>query len=243
MNYAARSQHIDFTLTPCTAATCNADGSPSLTLTYTGGLKYLDTSPLNENSGYTTGLDPINIRPASGDFTELPAAENNALSIDAEGLALTADGSFWTSDEYGPAVSTFRMLLETEIALRPSSRSFDRPSDRPPLVFSHRLSLVSSLLRSSLPALPHPQQIYHIAADGTLLSSILPPDAFLPHDSHGNLDFATEDGSTIVSGRATNQGFEGLTISPDNTKLYVLLQSALVQDQIVDDENVQYTRM
>lgn len=88
-----------------------------------------------------------------------------------------------------------------------------------------------------------PPQIYHIAADGTLLSSILPPDAFLPHNSDGNLDFATEDGSTIVCGRATNQGFEGLTISPDNTKLYVLLQSALVQDQVIANENVQYTRM
>lgn len=115
MNYAARSQYIDFTLTPCTAATCNAAGSPSLTLTYTGGLKYLDNSPpADENGGFTSGLDPINIRPASGAFTELPAAENNALSIDAEGLALMADGSFWTSDEYGPAVRIFRRLFEAE---------------------------------------------------------------------------------------------------------------------------------
>ena len=33
-----------------------------------------------------------------------------------------------------------------------------------------------------------------------------------------------------VTGRQNNQGFEGLTISPDGKQLYVLLQSSLQQD-------------
>ncbi|GAA5980890.1 hypothetical protein JCM10908_003903 [Rhodotorula pacifica] len=189
-NFAAREQFIDFTLNPCTSNTCNK-GTQSLSLTYTGGLRYTDTSPLNGNGGFTSGLDPVQIRPATSTFPELPMVQspNNALAVDAEGIALMADGSHWTSDEYGPT-------------------------------------------------------IYHIAADGTILSAIMPPPAFLPHDSTGALNFATETGATIVSGRTTNQGFEGLTISADNKRLYVLLQTALAQDQnLADDTTTQYTRM
>ncbi|GAA5900784.1 hypothetical protein JCM5296_004894 [Sporobolomyces johnsonii] len=191
-NYGARQQYIDFVLRPCAAATCNTDASaPSLSLTYTGGMKYIDASPRNQNGGYTSGLDAVNVRPASGLFTELPEVEdgNNALSTDMEGLALMADGSFWSSDEYGPS-------------------------------------------------------IYHISADGTILSNIPVPDAFLPHTDAGVLDFATEEDVNLVSGRAPNQGFEGLTISPDNTRLYALLQSALLQDQdLSDDTTIQFTRL
>lgn len=76
------------------------------------------------------------------------------------------------------------------------------------------------------------------------MSAISPPDAFLPHNSNGALDYSTEGSSTIVSGRTANQGFEGLTVGHDGTRLYVLLQSALLQDQdLTNDVSVQYTRM
>ncbi|GAA6035965.1 hypothetical protein JCM8097_005189 [Rhodosporidiobolus ruineniae] len=151
-NYGARYQKISFTLNPCTANECNTDAAnPSLSLTYEGGLEYVDTSPLNHNGGFTSGLDASTIRPASGVFPELPAVltSNGALSTDMEGIAFMADGSFWSSDEYGPA-------------------------------------------------------IYHLSPEGVIIGAIMPPDAFLPYNSDGNLDFSVEDGATLVSGRTTN---------------------------------------
>ncbi|GAA5892130.1 hypothetical protein JCM6882_005702 [Rhodosporidiobolus microsporus] len=191
-NFAARQQYIEFTLRPCTEDVCNSDAAaPSLTLEYTGGMRYTDASPRNQNGGFTSGLDAINVRPASEGFPVLPEVitGNGALSVDAEGIAYLADGSFFVSDEYGPA-------------------------------------------------------IYHIGADGTIISAVTIPDAVLPHNQDGELDFSVEDGATIVSGRTTNQGFEGLTINPENTRLYALLQSALAQDMNPEDEeSSEFTRM
>jgi hypothetical protein len=86
--------------------------------------------------------------------------------------------------------------------------------------------------------------IYHYAKDGQLLQVIRPPDAFIPMrlDATGNLveNFSANSppiGVTLnpspgnpVVGRQNNQGFEGLAMSPDRNTLFVLLQSALIQD-------------
>jgi hypothetical protein len=86
--------------------------------------------------------------------------------------------------------------------------------------------------------------IYHYAKDGQLLHVIRPPDAFIPMrpDANGNPveNFSANSppiGVTLnpspgnpVSGRQNNQGFEGLAMSPDRNTLFVLLQSALIQD-------------
>lgn len=69
-----------------------------------GGLRYLDTAASNNNNALTSGLDPAGARPASGNFPILPVASNGALSVDAEGIALMNDGTFWISEEYGPSV-------------------------------------------------------------------------------------------------------------------------------------------
>ncbi|GAA6020203.1 hypothetical protein JCM10207_004368 [Rhodosporidiobolus poonsookiae] len=190
-NFAARHHLIDFTLRPCTAEACNTDeAAPSLEMTYTGSQRYTDTSPRNQNGGFTSGLDAVNVRPAADGFPFLPEVEdgNNALSVDAEGIAYMADGTFWVSDEYGPS-------------------------------------------------------IYHMSANGVILSAIEPPMAIIPHNAAGYIDFSV-DSETLVSGRSTNQGFEGLTINPENTRLYAMLQSATLQDQNIEDEvSVEYTRL
>jgi hypothetical protein len=84
--------------------------------------------------------------------------------------------------------------------------------------------------------------VYHYARDGQLLHVIRPPDAFIPMrpDATGKLveNFSANSppiGVTLntgnpVSGRQNNQGFEGLAMSPDRNTLFVLLQSALIQD-------------
>jgi hypothetical protein len=84
--------------------------------------------------------------------------------------------------------------------------------------------------------------VYHYNGDGSLLHVIRPPDAFIPmrRDTSGNLveNFSANSppiGQSFntgnpVSGRQNNQGFEGLAMSPDRKTLFVLLQSALIQD-------------
>jgi hypothetical protein len=84
--------------------------------------------------------------------------------------------------------------------------------------------------------------VYHYGHDGALLHVIRPPDAFIPmrRDASGNLveNFsansppigATYNTGNPVSGRQNNQGFEGLAMSPDRKTLFILLQSALIQD-------------
>jgi hypothetical protein len=84
--------------------------------------------------------------------------------------------------------------------------------------------------------------VYHYDHNGALLHAIRPPDAFIPmrKDASGNLveNFSANSppiGQTYntgnpVSGRQNNQGFEGLAMSPDRKTLFILLQSALIQD-------------
>jgi hypothetical protein len=96
--------------------------------------------------------------------------------------------------------------------------------------------------------------VYHYRHDGGLLDVIRPPEAFIPmrRDSSGQLveNFSANSppiGVTYnpspgnpVSGRQNNQGFEGLALSPDRQTLFVLLQSALIQD--LDSANIATTR-
>jgi hypothetical protein len=96
--------------------------------------------------------------------------------------------------------------------------------------------------------------IYHYTLNGTLLHVIRPPNAFIPmrRDASGNIveNFSADsppigvtynpDPGNPVSGRQNNQGFEGLAMSPDRKTLFVLLQSALIQD--LDPNNIKLTR-
>jgi hypothetical protein len=82
--------------------------------------------------------------------------------------------------------------------------------------------------------------IYHFSALGTLVDVIVPPDAFIPirngvpsFSSNTPPIFAPNQIPTPLNpttGRQNNQGFDGMTISPDGTLLYVMLQSSTVQD-------------
>lgn len=84
--------------------------------------------------------------------------------------------------------------------------------------------------------------VYHYDRGGALLHVIRPPDAFIPmrRDASGKLvdNFSansppigvTYNTGNPVSGRQNNQGFEGLAMSPDRKTLFILLQSALIQD-------------
>jgi hypothetical protein len=84
--------------------------------------------------------------------------------------------------------------------------------------------------------------VYHYDMSGTLLSALKPPAAFIPMRLGSNgkpvENFsansppigATYNTGNPVSGRQNNQGFEGLAMSPDGHTLFILLQSAAIQD-------------
>ena len=80
--------------------------------------------------------------------------------------------------------------------------------------------------------------IYKFSATGVLLTAIRPPAALIPQragaDSFASNNPAPGQPAPVpldpTTGRQNNQGFEGLTLSPDGKTLFALLQSAARQD-------------
>lgn len=79
--------------------------------------------------------------------------------------------------------------------------------------------------------------VYRYDSRGRMTGAIRPPDAFIPMRA-GKENFSSNNpplGQTYNSGnpdtgRQNNQGFEGMSVSPDGHLLFVLNQSALRQD-------------
>ncbi|SPO23379.1 uncharacterized protein UTRI_02057 [Ustilago trichophora] len=69
--------------------------------------------------------------------------------------------------------------------------------------------------------------IYKVAADGTIIAYITPPEAVLPRIS-GKYNFTSK--AVPDSGRSPNAGFEGMAVSWDGNQLFAVLQAGLVQD-------------
>ncbi|CAL1710831.1 unnamed protein product [Somion occarium] len=191
VNYQARQHVIDFVLSPYYGDVdlSFADAQKTLQLTYKSTLLYTE-----RNDVQTSGLDPLAVRAAQSGFPNILAADPEMpipsksfshLSIDAEGLALNDDGTFWTSDEYGP-------------------------------------------------------YIYLFDSEGHLLQTIQPPEAVLP-EVKGKINFTAD--SDPDTGRAGNQGLEGLTLDDAGTTLYALLQTATIQDGGDDKSTSRFTRL
>ena len=96
VDYQARQQRIDFVMSPYYDADNLSfdDAQDTLQLTYRSTLLYTE-----RDDQKTTGLDALAVRPAqqSGAVEDPPfpiAPSNGHLSIDAEGLALNADGTY-----------------------------------------------------------------------------------------------------------------------------------------------------
>ena len=98
IDYAARIQKFDLAFTP--DYTTNTVGQTQLTLTFKGTTKITDF-----NGNATTALNPTGTT-LSG-FTNVPTASVGGITkftVDGEGLAIRADGSFYISDEYGASI-------------------------------------------------------------------------------------------------------------------------------------------
>ncbi len=69
------------------------------------------------------------------------------------------------------------------------------------------------------------------------------PTSARPHNATNGLDFTSVTPPAQVSGRRVNQGLEGMSVTPDGTLLFALMQSALVQDTGVNASNRNNTRL
>src|SRR5450432_1586102 len=85
--------------------------------------------------------------------------------------------------------------------------------------------------------------IYYFNPAKQIVGAIVPPPAFQPHSPVNVLNYTSA--STPLNGRRNNQGFEGVSLSPDGTRLFALLQTACVQDgtQSANNQNAKNTRL
>lgn len=157
-------------------------------------LHYVSTHYLRDADGaQTTGLDPgkgtkmhLGVEAPAGD-RGLGKSVPRRLSLDAEGLARCADGSFYVSDEFSCS-------------------------------------------------------IYLCGPDGRMTGVIQPPPAIAPKRIK-RPHFTSHDDDPPKSGRQPNDGFEGLSLSPDGKTLFALMQSPLVQDAGAGPEGERYIRL
>ena len=93
--------------------------------------------------------------------------------------------------------------------------------------------------------------IYRFSAAGRMVAAIRPPEAFIPkrkgrdHFSSNNPGpgAVPPDPRNPETGRQNNQGFEGLSLTPDGRFLVAALQSATRQDGGASFETRQYARL
>ncbi len=88
------------------------------------GISVADTTLMTEADGTPlTALDTAagaaGVRAATALLPSFPQGFNGRISIDAEGIARLADGSFYVSDEYGPYIFKFAADGRLQSAIRP----------------------------------------------------------------------------------------------------------------------------
>jgi len=79
--------------------------------------------------------------------------------------------------------------------------------------------------------------VYHFNSSKTIDGVLTLPPALVPRDGNG-VNFAAN-----TTGRRSNQGMEGIAISPDGTRLFALLQSATLQDSASGQQTRDNTRL
>ncbi|MFM9977753.1 MAG: esterase-like activity of phytase family protein [Sphingomonadaceae bacterium] len=82
--------------------------------------------------------------------------------------------------------------------------------------------------------------VYEFDAAGNFVRAFTTPANLVPKNANGDTDYvagrtATAPALPIVNGRQDNRGFEGLTLSPDGTKAYAIMQDPLVNEGSQND--------
>ncbi|MBE9003601.1 esterase-like activity of phytase family protein [Fortiea sp. LEGE XX443] len=71
--------------------------------------------------------------------------------------------------------------------------------------------------------------VYEFSPTGSFLRAFATPSNLIPRQSDGTINYV--DGlPTISTGRQDNRGYEGVTLSPDGSRLFAMLQDPLVNE-------------
>ena len=123
-NYQPRRYKFSLAFTP---APGGAAAQNQLALTLADTVRYTEAG-----GTALTSLDPSATTSGtrSGFAMPLPEAYNSRLALDAEGLALLPDGTFFVSDEYGPYLYRFAADGTLLSAIRPPEALIPKRSNR-----------------------------------------------------------------------------------------------------------------
>lgn len=83
--------------------------------------------------------------------------------------------------------------------------------------------------------------VYEFSPTGSLNRAFATPENLIP--KAGNTLNYVDNRPTLTSGRQANRGFEGLTISPDGSKLFALLQDPLLNEGSPDERRSRNLRL
>ncbi|KAF5359713.1 hypothetical protein D9756_002857 [Leucocoprinus leucothites] len=180
------------------------------------------------------------------DFTLTPYYDSNKLSFSSAQKTLVL--------EYKKTVLEFDVGQKTTSGLDPEgvrmpSQAINSPFPGPLPVVSatdNRLTLdVEGIIANADGSFwisdEYAPGIYRISSTSAVVQALPIPDAIIPRDKDGNLFFTSDDDPE--TGRAGNQGFEGLTIDPTTGRIYAMLQAATIQDGGDDKSTSRYTRL
>ncbi len=130
-DYKTRIQELDFTFTPNDSSSSlqSVPAQSQISIRYTGG-----TLLKVDGQALTTGALPTKAStiPGSTSSTQVGTVTDSSsgttkIAIDAEGLALLADGSGYISDEYGPNIYFFDAAKNLKSVITPPESA--RPRD------------------------------------------------------------------------------------------------------------------
>lgn len=129
LQYQARVHKFNILFTPHPNASVTNPSGPNLQFFYSNSILFYGpdgTTPTTgldaDGTGHYSfpGFPDLPISTYNGDGFGTPGATMQRIPVDAEGIVLNADGSFWISDEYGPYVYRFDTNGRMVTAIRPA---------------------------------------------------------------------------------------------------------------------------
>ena len=181
IDYAARIQKFDLAFTP--DYTTNTVGQTQLTLTFKGTTKITDF-----NGNATTAVNPTGTT-LSG-FTNVPTATVGGVTkftVDGEGLAIRADGSFYVSDEYGASIYHVSKTGQMQGVITPVQALIPKFSNANYSGFTTESAAIATGVQTGGRRDNQGMEAVDITPDGKFLVSML--QSATRQDTIDNLDF------------------------------------------------------
>ena len=181
IDYAARIQKFDLAFTP--DYTTNTVGQTQLTLTFKGTTKITDF-----NGNATTAVNPTGTT-LSG-FTNVPTASVGGVTkftVDGEGLAIRADGSFYISDEYGASIYHVSKTGQMQGVITPVQALIPKFSSLTYTGFTTESAAIATGVQTGGRRDNQGMEAVDITPDGKFLVSML--QSATRQDTIDNLDF------------------------------------------------------